>query len=231
MSSVCLLLTSFSIAYTRRLETLSAELQQPKLAEYLRRFLYDEVYPELELGADVPLDTCPPLSQRTRIAVYNSARAVFYAPSEAAGVGGMHQEYIRCTPNWYNLGPQYDTMLVNIDEDAVGMLGMMVARVRAFLSFVYDTTRYECALVEWFEVDGDHPDPVTGMWTVKPEMVNGARVSSIIPISSIVRACHLIGFYGRTRLPVNFSSADSLVAFRRYYVNWFIDYHAHETVI
>jgi len=36
-----------------------------------------------------------------------------------------------------------------------GMRGMLVARVKAFLSFTYDHESYSCALVDWFELDGN----------------------------------------------------------------------------
>ena len=68
------------------------------------------------------------------------------------------------------------------------------------------------------------------MWVVRPEMSGGNRVVGVVHIDSIVRACHLIGCYGRTRIPTNFHYADTLHAFRRYYVNSLADYHAHETV-
>ncbi|TFK79473.1 hypothetical protein K466DRAFT_505488 [Polyporus arcularius HHB13444] len=210
---------------------LADELSQPRLLEHCRRFLRDTLYPELEPAVDVPLDECPELSLRTRVAVYHSARAVFYAPSEAAGPGGMHQEFIRCTPSWYGGPARYDTVLVQTNPDMAGLSGMTVARVRAFLSFVYEGVRHPCALVEWFELEDVEPDPVTGMWVVKPEREHGERVSAVIPVDSIVRACHLIGVYGRTKIPIGFKYSESLDAFRRYYVNWFVDYHAHETVI
>ena len=124
-----------------------------------------------------------------------------------------------------------DTVLVQLDPNAVGMLGMTVVCVRAFLSLAYGGTRYECALVEWFELVSDEPDPVTGMWLVKPDVDHGIRATSVIPISSIIRGCQLIGVYGCTQLPVGFSYNESLDAFRRYYVNWYVDYHAHETVV
>ncbi len=189
------------------------------------------MYPELEPAADVPLDVCPEISPRTRISLYRSARAIFYAPSEAAGVSGMHQEYIRCVPSWYCGPARYDTVFVQINPDEPGMLGMTVARVRALFSFVYDTHRHECALVDWFEVEGDEPDTVTGMWVVKPEMQGGVRVSGVIPLGSIARGSHLLPVYGQTRIPKGFTHSHSLVAFRRYYVNWFVDYHAHETLV
>ncbi|KAI0682814.1 hypothetical protein C8T65DRAFT_713697 [Cerioporus squamosus] len=209
---------------------LADDLSQPQLVELCLCFLRDTLYPELEPAVDVPLDECPELSPRTCVAVYQSARAVFYAPSEAAGPGEMHQEYIRCTPSWYGGPARYDTVYVQTNPDIEGLLGTTVVRVRAFLSFVHDGVRHPCALVEWFELDGDEPDPVTGMWVVKPELEHGNRVSAIVPVESIVRASHLIGVYGRTKIPIAFDYSQSLDAFRRYYVNWFVDYHAHETV-
>ncbi len=218
-------------AYARRLEQLVVELEQPDLGTHLRRYLYDHLYPELEPAVDVPLDVCPEISLRTRLSLYRSARAVFYAPSEAAGVGGMHQEYIRCVPSWYGGPGRYDTVLVQINPDEPGMLGITVARVRALFSFVYDNHRHECALVDWFEVDGDEPDSVTGMWIVKPEANGGQRVSGVIPLGSIARGCLLSPVYGQTRIPKGSNHSHSLDAFRRYYVNWFADCHAHETIV
>lgn len=193
--------------------------------------MHDQLYPELDLGVDVPVDDLPDLSPRTRISLHFSATATFYAPSELAGVGGMHRELIRSTPRWYGHRPRFDTVLVQTDPNAPGMLGMTVARVRAILAFTYGHMRYQCALVDWFELAGDDPDPVTGMWIVKPEMAHGRRVTGVISFGSITRACHLIGVYGRTKIPTGFHYTDSLDAFRMFYVNWFIDYQAHEIVI
>lgn len=207
------------------------ELDEPSLSTHFRRFLHDKLFPEYELAEDWELDDCPELSLRIRIQVFVSARAVFYAPSEAAGPGGMHQEFIRCSPRWYGDKPRYDAVFVQTNPDLPGMLGMTVARVRGLFSFVYDDLCHDCAFVEWFELDSDQPDPATGMWIVKPEMRERERAQSIIPINSIIRACHLIGVYSQSSIPVDFHFADSLVAFKRYYVNWFADYHIHETVI
>ncbi|KAI1783349.1 hypothetical protein LXA43DRAFT_903775 [Ganoderma leucocontextum] len=211
--------------------SVSSTLDEPSLSSHFRRFLHDQLFPEYELAIDRELDDCPELSLCTRIGIFTSACAIFYAPSEAAGPGGMHQEFIRCSPRWYSDRPWCDTVFVQTNPDLPGMLGMAIARIRGLFSFVYDDMRYDCAFVDWFELDGDEPDPVTGMWIVKPEVHQRERVRSIIPINSIIRACHLIGVYGRSSIPVDFHFADSLVAFKRYYVNWFADYHVHETVI
>ncbi|KAI0706396.1 hypothetical protein C8Q76DRAFT_771056 [Earliella scabrosa] len=218
-------------AFSRRLDVLMPQLKQPRLVDHLRRFLHDTLYPELELADDLDVNDCPEIPPKVRIAVYTSARSLFYAPSEASGPGGMHQQYIRCNPTWNGGQPRYDTVLVRTEDEALGMLGMTVARVRMFVSFVYDYTRHEGALVEWFTLDGDQPDPVTGMWVVKPEVYHGQQSTSIIPLSSIIRACHLMPVYNHTRIPKSFHFTQTLGSFRRYYVNWFIDYHAHETII
>ena len=194
-------------AFTRRLDVLVPQLNPLPLVEQLRRFLHDSLYPELDLADDLAIDECPELSPQTKIAVYHSARSIFYAPSEASGPGGMHQQYIRCNPTWLGGKPRHDTILVRTDDEAPGMLGMSVARVRMFLSFVYD------------------------YWVVKPEAYHGQQSTSVIPLSSIVRACHLMPVYNHTRIPKNFHFTQTLASFRRYYVNWFIDYHAHETII
>ena len=104
------------------------------------------------------------------------------------------------------------------------MRGLDVAQVLLFLSFTSRHILYPCALVQRFVIIGDAPCSDTGMWIVKPEMEdNGTQVTSIIPVDSILRGVHLIGVYAR-----DFSYSDSLTAFKAYYVNKFIDYHANE---
>ena len=74
-------------------------------------------------------------------------------------------------------------------------------------------------------------DPVTGMWIVHPEMDGNTRVTSIVPLTSITRACHLLPVLGNTYLPAWFHVLDALDTFNAYYVNSLVDYHAHETLL
>ena len=100
-----------------------------------------------------------------------------------------------------------------------------------FFSYNEGDVVHECTLVEWFILDQPEPDEITGMWIVRPDLYeDGTRVTDIISIESIARACHLSPMYGTTPLPHGFHHADSLDTFRRYYVNWYIDYHAHEMI-
>lgn len=210
----------------------------------LRRFLYAQANLDGEDPDDVLLEQCPYVWSGSRISVYQSASAAFFAPSDHAGPNGMQREMIRATPSWWGEHPRYDTVFISTNQDALGMDGMEVARVRAFFSFRHDDIEYQCALVEWFDTEED-PDPTTGMYIVSPAWgdppivdsdsdsdsdAGPQRLISIVPLQSIVRACHLIGVYGNTRLPDDFHFSESLDAFRRYYVNWYVDYHAHETI-
>ncbi|KAI1785118.1 hypothetical protein LXA43DRAFT_900463 [Ganoderma leucocontextum] len=214
-----------------RLNELIIELEQPELHRYLTEFLFQELYPHLDRPDDPDDGAWPSISRRSRIGFHSSASAVFYAPSELAGPRGMHREIIRSTPSWYGKCPRYDTVLVVTNPDGWGMMRYRVARVRQFLSFIHLGINYPCALVEWFVTDANGPDTTTGMWIVRPEEVNGHSVTRVIPLSSIFRAFHLMPVFGHTFLPTDFHFSDTLDAFRAYYVNCYVDYHAHETII
>ena len=65
----------------------------------IRRFLFDQKYPDSEIpGSDINLSLCPRFSGT--ISVYHSAVATYYAPSDSSGVGGMYRERIRANPAW-----------------------------------------------------------------------------------------------------------------------------------
>ena len=214
-----------------RIRALAQQYSLPRLNELIRRFLYDQLNPGADVPGDaVPLALCPAFYSGSRLSVYHHAIATFYAPSELCNPNGMHHEIIRCNPRWFGGKPRYDTILVETDADAIGLDGMTVARMLVCVSFVHLGVKYDCAIVEWFERERlDHVDEATGMWIVKPELDhNHERAVGLIHIDTIVRACHLIHVYGITEIPRGFDYADSLDAFRRYYVNWYADYHSHE---
>ena len=216
---------------TVKLRDLPGVLQQPDILLHTRRFLYRLEQPDGDVD-NTGVEELPYLWKGRQVSVFHNASATFYAPSEHAGPNGMHREMIRCTPSWFGGGGRYDTVLVSTGDHAVGIDGMTVARVRAFISFIHDGVLHRCALVEWFIVDDEAPDEVTGMWVVRPEVdAEGERVMDIIAIETVVRACHLIGVYGTTFIPPDFDFVDSLDAFERYYVNWYADYHAHEIIV
>ncbi|KAI0682812.1 hypothetical protein C8T65DRAFT_750046 [Cerioporus squamosus] len=131
---------------------------------------------QMELDPDGPdpdeidLDMCPYVWAGDRVSVYHCASATFYAPSELCGPCSMHREMIRATPLWWGEYPRYDTVLVKTDPNAIGLDALTVARVRCFFLYKHKDVTHKCALVEWFTLDADEPDPVTGMWVVRPEL-------------------------------------------------------------
>ena len=211
------------------LDALAAQLKRPQLHDDIMRFLHGRLLPDGNYEDDVDLEEFPHISPRAKIGTHLSATVVFHAPSELSGPHGMRREIIRCNPFWYHTYPRFDTVLVTMDPTTWGMSRFWVARIRCLISVPYNVFQYAGVLVEWFTTCGR--DPLTGMWLVEPEMDGEVRVSSVIPLAAVARACHLQPALGDQFLPLDFHFADALDAFREYYVNCYIDYHAHETIV
>jgi hypothetical protein len=207
-------------------EDLATELKQPRLPHALRLFIHDQTNSGTPSDS-VPEEQLPVLTGR--ISTYSCAHATYYAPSDFSGTGGMHREVIRCNPSWLGKHPRYDTVLVqNGDEE--GMRGMIVGRVLQLCKFTHDGVTYPCAFVEWFVRTSDEPDPVTGLWIVKPQLNGRRRDVGFVHLDCVVRGCQLIGVYGNDFLPINFCHSWTHTLFRRFYVNRWTDYHSHECI-
>ncbi|KAJ7884272.1 hypothetical protein B0H13DRAFT_2537445 [Mycena leptocephala] len=206
--------------YPLELDALAVHIQQPRFPALFRRFLHAEIHGPI---TDVALEDCPIF--RSRICVYHSAVARFYAPSDLCGAGGMYSERIRPNPNWHGY-PRRDTVL--IDADGPVMRGLVIGRVLLFFSFTFSNKEHQCALVHWLVPVGDAPDPDTGMWVVEPELDQRQPSLAIVPIDTMARAAHLIGVYGSQPLPEHFHFSFTLDAFRRYFVNPYPDHHMYE---
>lgn len=111
------------------------------------------------------------------------------------------------------------------------MSGLLVARVLLFFSFDFHDEPHKCALVHWFSVFGDEPDPDNGMWIVTPDYEGNARNISVISVDSIFRAAHLMPIFGPEFMDRDVNYTETLDLFHGFYVNKHIDYHAYETVV
>ncbi|KAF8814419.1 hypothetical protein BYT27DRAFT_7219856 [Phlegmacium glaucopus] len=217
--------------YPKSVAVLSEWLNIGCLEEYIRQFLFDQQNPDSDIfGMDIGLDECPKIPSTLRINIFHSAIAIYHAPSDLSGTGGMHREYIRSTRSWKNGPAQHDCVFVERDPDEVGFRALGVAQVQLFFSFEYDQVLYPCALVRWFETYGNAPCPETGMWMVQPDVDVRLRqrICSVIHIDSILRAAHLIGIYGPNFIPPTLTYSQSLHAFKLFYVNKYADHHSHE---
>ena len=69
---------------------LSAELEIPRLGEFIRWFLFQQSNPQDPHDLiNVPLHKCPMYDGKVK--VFNAASTTFYAPSDISGVGGMRR--------------------------------------------------------------------------------------------------------------------------------------------
>lgn len=211
--------------YPRDLTSLASYINQPQLPIALQQFLYTYQHPELEVPSTI--NDYPPFDGEIR--VYHSATATFYAPSDLCGAGGMRREQIRSTPCFHG-HPRRDTVFVVLDDSQPGMKGMEIARVLLFFSFHYRRKSFSCALINWF-VHSDEPDADTGMWTVELECeARGTPTVQVIEVEMIARGAHLLPVYGTSRVPDQFSHHNALDSFQSFFVNCFVDHHAHEFI-
>jgi hypothetical protein len=95
------------------------------------------------------LEECPEI--HTKILVFSSATATFFAPSDECGIRGMQCEHIRSTHMWRNQGPHCNCALVVEDETKPRIKRLTPVHVILFFSFTHREGTYPCAFVEWFK--------------------------------------------------------------------------------
>lgn len=165
----------------------------------------------------------------TSFSVYPSLVVHFHAPNEQSNLGGMTRERIRCVEVWRRGPPRLDCAYVYQNDTIPGFGRLAVVRILLLFSFrSVSKFIHQCALVSCYSPVGDEPDAHSGMWVVEPaQNADGTLQLVVIPIHQIVRAAHLIGHAGNDPVPLDLLHTDSLDAFTAFYVNKYIDYHAH----
>ena len=201
-----------------------------QLPELISRFLYEQEHLDRDQTIpliNIPLASCPVYTGK--VYVYPSAVATYYAPSDKSGIGGMYRERIRSVSSWRGGPERRDCVFVEHDPDLPGFRGLHAARVCLFFKIKHRSITYPCALLTWFSAVGDEPCPDTNMWIVKPDLDRqGKHIMSVVHLDTILRGTHLMGIAGRRPIPHQLKHTDSLDAFKSFYVNKYIDYHAHE---
>lgn len=175
---------------------LGDHFDQPDLLNLTQQFLFEQLYPEDDSSDP---DQYPTIS--SKISVFNSAVATFYAPSDDSGIRSIHRECLRSTPSWRGRGPRQDMALIVEDQSKPGMQGLRVVRIKLLFSFSFEGAHYPCALVEWFRTIGNRPDPDTGLWKVKPDMTHGEHDMSMLHLDTFLCGAHLLPVFGDCPLP------------------------------
>ncbi|KAF8259888.1 hypothetical protein EI94DRAFT_1773823 [Lactarius quietus] len=214
------LATKFQPSYPSRLRTLAAYINQPRFPLVFSQFLYKHCHPEEQI-APPTIEECPTFEGT--IKVHHSAVATYYSPSNLSGSSGLWCERIQSTPNFHGHACR-DTVFIVVDNSELGMEGMEgmeVGSVLLLFSFEYQCKTFLCVLINWF----------TGMWVVKPELDrHGEPMLEVIHLDSIARAAHLVPIYGQSWVPEDFNYHDALDTFNSFFVNHYIDHHAHEFI-
>ena len=108
------------------------------------------------------------------------------------------------------------------------MAGLNVVQVQLFFSLVYDDVLYPLALMDWFKRGGC--DPLTELWVVHPDVSYRLWDRTVLHLDLFLHGMPLIPVYENHALPLDLQSTDSLNVFKAYYVNKYINHHAHEII-
>src|SRR5258708_6022658 len=153
----------------RDLAGLAEHIKMPELIELTRRFLHDQIHPDGPSANDIMLEECPEI--HTKISVFSSATATFYAPSDESGIRGMRREHIWSTHSWRNQGLWRDCVLVVEDETKPGIKGLTPVRIRMFFSFFFPGKVFTCAFFSGFKKSGTHPSTKPTLRTANPHNI------------------------------------------------------------
>lgn len=214
----------------RYLQKIADYISIPNFPDLLATFLYQQANNHTSTTQAVTISHQQPYFHGM-INVFHSATCIYNAQSDSTH--GAVRQVIHCTPSWRRGSPRYDCVFINSNPDLPGFKGLHVGQVLLLFSLKSASRRREedisCALVQWFKVVGDEPCDLTGMWMVQPELDSrtSQRLMSVIHTDTIIRPAHLIPIYGYEHVHHELQAADSLQAYKGYYVNKFSDYHAY----
>ncbi|KAI0027280.1 hypothetical protein K488DRAFT_62060 [Vararia minispora EC-137] len=144
----------------------------------------------------------------------------------------MCHEIICSLPAWC-CGPERRDMVFLVEDNDEGMQGMAIAWVHLLFSFKHCNITYPCVLLDRY-VKSAQPNAATGMWKVEPQFEGTGHsvwhMQTVEHLDTIYCAAHLMSVFGNGPLPICFDFRDSLDAFTTFYVNKYVDNHAHEIV-
>ncbi|KAG6806897.1 hypothetical protein H0H92_009668, partial [Tricholoma furcatifolium] len=158
---------------------------------------------EEQIFADVVPPSLPPPTTLYAVAKAAPCRNISL-PTLATDYECVLTNRIRSTPQVKPRGRKegspahFDLALVVEDADEYqkygGIAGLRVAQVRVIFELPshLGTYSHPLAYVEWFTPLGQ-PHAVTGLYTISRSTHQHRRNAAVIPVSKIVRGCHLMG--------------------------------------
>ena len=85
--------------------------------------------------------------------------------------------------------------------------------------------------MHWYNTYGQHPDPKTGFWVVRPGYMDQRKREpflAVVHLNTLVCAVLLQPVYGSKPIPHKLEYHHSLDLFTAFYVNKYADHHANE---
>ena len=123
---------------------LSQVLFLPSLPGLISCFFYEQLNPGLTIPVEeILLSKCP--SYMGKVFLYPLAMAMYYAPSNISGLGGMFHERIWSVFFWHGSSQWQDCVFITQDEDIPGFQGLLIGQVLAFLKLKHEGTSYPVA--------------------------------------------------------------------------------------
>ncbi|KAG1906586.1 uncharacterized protein F5891DRAFT_1125454 [Suillus fuscotomentosus] len=123
-------------------------------------------------------------------------------------------KHICAVLSWRQGPARNNTVFINTGSED-GINGMEVSHVLG--------KTFPCALIHWFKLFANKPNPDTGMW------MSRSRELSIVHVDTIVCACHLLPIFDAHFTPEHITLHNILDLWPSFYVKKFIDHHAVET--
>ncbi|KAI6141188.1 hypothetical protein BKA82DRAFT_3986324, partial [Pisolithus tinctorius] len=122
---------------------------------------------------------------------------------------------------------QYDCTFVNTNPGLKGMHGLDIMHILGFFSFISQSKRYPCTVVQWFDHVRDDPDLDTGMWIIHLALTANCHLAiTVIHVDTIYRVAHLVPLYSTHPIPRTIKLHHSYDVFTTFYMNRFINHHA-----
>ncbi|KAJ7757903.1 hypothetical protein B0H16DRAFT_1822559 [Mycena metata] len=205
--------------------SISTDFRAPDFLLHLSAFLHSKsIIPPIELSPSSKF----PVYKRLSLTL----PAVSAVTSKTVGdtITAVKAEGMKITPTAVKPAThgRFDTILVRTHprgDGASPVDGLRVARVKVIfrLPEFHGTYPEALAYIEWFR-PLTQPVPDIGMYQVAPSTRNHRPNSTIIPITNIVRSCHLIPVFGHVS-DTTWTSARVLDQSPSFYLNPYLRHH------
>lgn len=193
-------LTASMIApnYPHSLHGLGQRIGHQNLPDLVQEYLFERVHPAPINRPQYPSTSIPLMLNTSKSSTPHVLSSVHH-PTHPQVQGCTTKQFEQHPPGIEvkSLGHATTVFLFQMARAQISesnMSGLLVARALRFFSFVINGELHQCALIHWFSIFGDQPDPDNGMWVVTPDYFGSAvfLLSTLIAFSVLHTSPFLI---------------------------------------